>query len=183
MPKFCENCGKEIPDNSGFCPECGAQQTTISTFKGFEGNPNLNCLIITGLTIFQIILWNLKSVKVSSFFLSISFSLNDILSGVGEIGSMMDNDSVKSLKFINVCFYLLMALMVIISLYSALKGKMNVVVPTIIEVILGIALIGTMIYVSIKSGDYVDISFTFVYWLLILSSVIQIFLPFILNRR
>lgn len=23
---YCNNCGKEIPENSGFCPECGAAQ-------------------------------------------------------------------------------------------------------------------------------------------------------------
>ena len=24
--KFCANCGKEMPENTAFCPECGASQ-------------------------------------------------------------------------------------------------------------------------------------------------------------
>ena len=28
---YCRNCGREIPDNSLYCPECGAKQEDMNT--------------------------------------------------------------------------------------------------------------------------------------------------------
>ena len=36
MSRFCSNCGKEIPENSTFCPSCG------TTIGGTNPNPNQN---------------------------------------------------------------------------------------------------------------------------------------------
>ena len=36
MSRFCSNCGKEIPENSTFCPSCG------TAIGGTNSNPNQN---------------------------------------------------------------------------------------------------------------------------------------------
>ncbi|MEE3412156.1 MAG: TM2 domain-containing protein [Treponema sp.] len=33
---YCRNCGKELPDNTNFCPECGAAQSADGTVRGKE---------------------------------------------------------------------------------------------------------------------------------------------------
>lgn len=37
---FCQSCGREIPNDSKFCPHCGATQTTAQ--NGFQPNMNFN---------------------------------------------------------------------------------------------------------------------------------------------
>ena len=36
---FCSNCGKELPDNAAFCPECGAAQKTVPQEEAPQAAP------------------------------------------------------------------------------------------------------------------------------------------------
>ena len=156
--RYCENCGKEIPEGSGFCPECGAHQTVISAGRSFD----LRYISVLIISIIQIGLWNIKSITVDLYFTKPSFSLNDALNTASSLAGFVDSGNMKYLKIINYVFY---AFMIFVILYSLLRMggfKITRIPVILIETVICIALFGFMIYAATSSSaDYMKFGFVY----------------------
>lgn len=170
MPRYCENCGREIPENSGFCPECGAQQALISTSHEF----NFAQLIALAIAIAQIFLWNAKSIRVDMFFIKLDISLNELFAGSSSIGSYLDLDNLKMLNFVNILFYALIVLVIVCTLLKVIGVYHGKLMVSALELLLLVMLFVIFIAIICNLGDYKDyVSFTFTYLLSIITCLVQ----------
>lgn len=72
---YCRNCGKEIPDGSSFCPECGASQrddVQVQNVRTVESKTNTKSIVglvisLIGLLIFSSLILGPVSAIVSYF--------------------------------------------------------------------------------------------------------------------
>ncbi len=46
MSKFCSNCGKEIPENSTFCPSCGTSIGGTNSNQNNSNNTSINAPVL-----------------------------------------------------------------------------------------------------------------------------------------
>lgn len=163
--RYCENCGKEIPEGSSFCPECGSRQTVISTKSSFD----LRYVTILVISVIQTLLWNAKSIDVIFFLSKISFSINDVLSTASTFGEYVDFGNMKYLNVINIVFYICTVLVIVYSLCKMFGAKISCIPVVIVEIIIFLLLIYALIGMAFSpEADYV--SFNFMYYLLIMST-------------
>ena len=163
--RYCENCGKEIPDGSSFCPECGSHQTVISTKSSFD----LKYVAILVISVIQMFLWNAESIDVALFISKMHFSINDVLSTASSLGEYVDFRNMKYLNVINIVFYACAVLVIIYSLCKMFGTKISRIPAVIIEIVFFLLLMYALIRIAFSSeADYV--SFNFMYYLLIIST-------------
>ena len=96
---FCRNCGKELPENSHFCPSCGAAQNNSSNGNGssakLKGKVFQAKVIIGSVSSFVIAIVGAIAIFFPSLFNMEVKSINEFASEVNTI-----DDAVKLKKFL-----------------------------------------------------------------------------------
>lgn len=86
----CKYCGKEIPDDSTFCPDCGKPINNIkSSYKGlkFKILSLKSILIIIAIGIWMLVLQNLGIIPVTQ---DVSVENTVDVSGTVDVGNTVD---------------------------------------------------------------------------------------------
>ena len=177
--KYCENCGKEIPENSDFCPECGYRQNTLLSTRANGSFFDMGALIVAVLAIVQIILWNISKVNINAFFINLSFSFNDLFVSAPALLKQFGYDGLGYLSYINYLFYAVTIALAVIAILTKKKAKIPMMICQII--ILAI-LLGMQIVIAVKLGDMSSfVKMDWGYWAFIAVSLAEMF--FILKKQ
>lgn len=86
----CKYCGKEIPDDSTFCPDCGKPINNIkSSYKGLEFKilSLKSILVIIAIGIWMLVLQNLGIIPVTQ---DVSVENTVDVSGTVDVGNTVD---------------------------------------------------------------------------------------------
>lgn len=86
----CKYCGKEIPDDSTFCPDCGKPINNIkSSYKGFKFKilSLKSILVIIAIGIWMLVLQNLGIIPVTQ---DVSVENTVDVSGTVDVGNIVD---------------------------------------------------------------------------------------------
>ena len=104
---FCTNCGKEIPNGSLFCPECGASQQgvtplPVSNASGYVGQNNISTVQKAPYNIACIVGFVISVISLLLNFWGLVGIAGTVVSVIGLVSCKQKNENGKVLAIIGI---------------------------------------------------------------------------------